>query len=276
MSGRTRSRTQRSTRTQRSQRNESPEEDMFADSGEDESQQSNTQETENDLQCMKEFTVNMVKYILQNCGSKLPIKKSEIVKNVLDGRGAVFHEVFSDAKNKLREIYGYEMIEFKGHEYFCISKYPLMSIEAYDYETQATLPLLFLIVSYIFMKGGVVDDITLAEFLASFDIHFDEDHKVFGNVKKLVSETFVKQAYLKRIKTTLESTNEVQMGYDIGERASIEFSKKGILKTVAKLMKKPPEFFAAQYEVAFESDDEEEADFIDDTGVDNSESGNES
>lgn len=87
--------------------------------------------------------------------------------------------------------------------------------------------LLFIVLSYIFIKGASVsegkwDDRTsttptqysvlflegvLLNFLESLNIDADREHNYFGDVKKKL-ETFRKQLYLKREKTESESTNE--------------------------------------------------------------------
>lgn len=66
----------------------------------------------------------------------------------------------------------------------------------------------------------------------------DLNHPTFGDYKKIITETFVKQLYLKREKVVLESggTDE-RYQYQWGLRTSLEFTKKDIFDNVAKVRK---------------------------------------
>jgi hypothetical protein len=90
----------------------------------------------------------------------------------------------------------------------------------------------------------------LIQFLEQLNIDLNEPHNVFGDVAKLVRETFPRQLYLKRTKVEIEGVNEVQMHAGWGARAEIEFDKKEILKAVAEIMNKSPVTFINQYHAA--------------------------
>lgn len=155
------------------------------------------------------------------------------------------------------------MIEIKDKsykQYICVSDFALSSLEAMNDESQTQLSLLYIIIAYIFMKGRAIEETTLSVFLDSINIDLQEPHDYFGNVKKLISETFVNQLYLKKITIALESKTEGVVAYDIGERARYEFRKRDLLNSVATLMNKPMEFFVAQYEEVCDDGDEVEVD----------------
>lgn len=145
--------------------------------------------------------------------------------------------------------------------FICISKISgASSVELTD-EQRRNLKLLFLVLSYIYMKGESVLEgkklfilrkalifnlvciqfvcliAPLFAFLRKMD-NEDADHPPFGDYKKIITETFVKQLYLKREKVVLESggTDE-RYQYQWGLRAAQEFTKKDILDNVAKVRK---------------------------------------
>lgn len=62
-----------------------------------------------------------------------------------------------------------------------------------------------------------------------------DDHDYFGDVKKLITETFVRQLYLKREKIVVETGGGEKFEYSWGARANLEFPKKDILDTVAEV-----------------------------------------
>lgn len=64
--------------------------------------------------------------------------------------------------------------------------------------------LLLIVLSYIFMKGGRVMEPVLFTFLKKMHIE-EEPHEYFGNFKKSITETFVKQMYLRKEKIEMES-----------------------------------------------------------------------
>lgn len=66
--------------------------------------------------------------------------------------------------------------------------------------------LLFIVLSYIFMKGGKVIEPVLFGFLKKLHIE-EEPHDYFGYFKKTITETFVKQLYLKKDKIEMEAGN---------------------------------------------------------------------
>lgn len=153
------------------------------------------------------------------------------------------------------------MIEIKDKsykQYICVSEYALSSLEAMDDESQKQLSLLYIIIAYIFMKGRAIEETTLSAFLNLINIDLQEPHDYYGNVKKLISETFVNQLYLKKLTIALESKTEGVVAYDIGERAKYEFRKRDLLNSVATLMNKPMEFFVSQYEEVCDDGDDEE------------------
>lgn len=54
---------------------------------------------------LKEFTKNMIKYILNLSISKIPIKKTDLVKNVLAGNAKAFAQVTAKAFGQLKNVY---------------------------------------------------------------------------------------------------------------------------------------------------------------------------
>lgn len=77
---------------------------------------------------------------------------------------------------------------------------------AFTTNQREEMRLVFLILSYIFMKGGKVIEPVLFGFLKKLDID-EEPHEYFGHFKKLITETFVKQLYLKKEKVEMEAGN---------------------------------------------------------------------
>lgn len=69
----------------------------------------------------------------------------------------------------------------------------------------------------------------------------------FGKIK----EKFIKQLYLKRRKAEIEGKNQTVVYFSWGERAALEFNKKDILESVAKMLKKPPSYFISHHKEVY-------------------------
>jgi MAGE family len=86
----------------------------------------------------------------------------------------------------------------------------------------------------------------LSQFLENLNIKDEDENNNFGDVEKLIKDTFTRQLYLKRCKVEIEGA-EPLMQLMWGERALKEFDKKAVLQQVASIMKKPTTSFAKQY-----------------------------
>ncbi|XP_055912703.1 melanoma-associated antigen D2 [Eupeodes corollae] len=199
----------------------------------------------------REHRNNVIHYILNNSSSKIPIKHTEIVARALNGKPALLNQVMPAVKEALENTYGIllkTVPETKsGKLYICVSKFTAVSSNEYNETQRSQLTLLFLVLSYIFMRGIPVSQDFLEEFLKGLHIYFDKTHPYFGsNIKKLITDTFVKQLYLKKTKSDKDAI-ENELFYTWGYRSEEEFSKKDVLDAVSKLLNKPAKQFVLQY-----------------------------
>ncbi|XP_061394737.1 melanoma-associated antigen D2-like [Musca vetustissima] len=192
----------------------------------------------------------IITYILNGISCKLPMKEKDICA-ALNIRGKMFSMAFQQAKAVLQETYGIGVAELpdtkSGKAFICYNEDTAKCHLLYDDEQLQQLTLLFIVLSYLFMRGSDSPDKhntteeNLENFLKGLRIRFDSCHEYFGgNVKKLLTETFVKQLYLKRDKVISDMNGETIFFYNWGRRAHIEFDKEMILK-------KDPRVFVAKY-----------------------------
>jgi len=110
------------------------------------------------------------------------------------------------------------------------------------------MTLLFLTLSYIFMKGEPVNEESVFRYLKKLKIPLEDANEYFNyNVSKTITESFVKQLYLKREKIQLVSSNEAEFVLSWGYRAHLEFPKKNVLDIVAHILQKPTICFFRQH-----------------------------
>lgn len=109
------------------------------------------------------------------------------------------------------QVYGIRVNEMKDERshkfYLCTSELMISSVLGRTVAQRCELRLLYLILAYIFLKGGAVQESSLWLFLERLDIT-QERHDFFGDVKKVVNETFIKQMYLKREKIEMETSEK--------------------------------------------------------------------
>lgn len=104
---------------------------------------------------------HMVKYFLNFSSTKIPVKRSEISKVVeIDQKS--YPAIFSSALAKLEDIYGLTVTEVElktGKVYLVHSNLPKRASAAQNgIDQRNEITLLFLCLSYIFMKNGEIKE----------------------------------------------------------------------------------------------------------------------
>ncbi|XP_070493642.1 non-structural maintenance of chromosomes element 3 homolog [Chironomus tepperi] len=211
-------------------------------------------EGESSNQDIELLVTNFVKYIINYSANKLPIKRNELVKQLKINQKQ-FPQVFLEGKKILNEIYGIELSELSETKptklYIAYSTFKLPTPSMLNKETAAEMKTLFIVLSYIFMKSGEIQEGNLNNFLEKVHINLEEFAKT--------REKFVKQMYLKRHKVQIEGQNESHTYYSWGERALMEFSKQDILEQVSKLVRKPSSNFIVQHREVYGEDPNEDS-----------------
>ncbi|XP_067833896.1 necdin-like 2 isoform X2 [Heptranchias perlo] len=194
----------------------------------------------------------VVQYILIMEQKKVPVKRKDIIKNVLKDYKSLYSEIIKRTVKTFQQVFGLDLVEIdtKTHAYILINK--LDRVEGDDMNWGDATPkmgLLMVILSIIFMKGNVVKDSLLWHTLRKLRIDPSERHDDFGDVKKLITEEFVKQKYLEY--SRVAHTDPVEYEFRWGPRAFKETSKMKVLEFVAKMHdNQDPKTWATQYKEA--------------------------
>ncbi|XP_055610432.1 non-structural maintenance of chromosomes element 3 homolog [Uranotaenia lowii] len=207
------------------------------------------------------LVINMVKVLLNLSVNKQLIKKSDLTKIALDGNFRMFPKIIGQVVSELKDVYGYKLIETERNKTFIlVSNIPCGSLLDLNEDYRRKYTLLYMILGYIFMKNGNVPEQGVWDFLGKLNIFENEEHQYFGNVRRLVNETFTKQAYLVRTKQVVEGMNDDRYFLSWGVRANHELNKRDILESICKLMGKPSVCFISQHTAAYglhDGDDED-------------------
>ncbi|XP_072776237.1 3-hydroxyacyl-CoA dehydrogenase type-2 isoform X1 [Taeniopygia guttata] len=161
----------------------------------------------------------LVQFLLVKDQKKIPIKRADILKNIIREYRDAYSEIIRRADRTLQEVFGLQLVEIdaKRHIYVLINNLPCAEGEQLcrDKEKEK-MGLLLVILSFIFMKGNSVKDSALWEFLHLLRVYPGKQHSVFGDVRKLVAEEFVRQ------KATPAAPRPVAPGVPHGVRATLD------------------------------------------------------
>ncbi|KAM9324348.1 non-structural maintenance of chromosomes element 3 homolog [Gastrophryne carolinensis] len=193
----------------------------------------------------------VVQYFLIKDQKKLPIKRADVIKHVVKDYKDVYTEILLRAKKTLQEVFGFQLeeIDTKNHVYVLSNRLECLQDDGAKVDgSTAKLGILTVILSLIFMKGNAVKESAVWELLRRLRIDPGEKHEDFGDVKKLVTEEFVKQKYLDYNK--IPHTDPTEYEFRWGPRAFKETSKMKILEFVSKVQQKDPKSWVSQYKDA--------------------------
>lgn len=188
----------------------------------------------------------LVQYFLIADQKKIPIRKLDINNHVLKEHKKHFSVVVEKAREMLRNVFGADLLELddkmKGR-YILVNRKHVVGSGNLDgimcSEDEAIkLGLLFNILAIIYMNGDLISDTELWKILHKLGIDPDCRHEMFGDVKKLVLDEFVKQGYLEYVKQTNSDPPSYQFFW--GQRARKELQKKDVLVHVSKIYGKEP------------------------------------
>ncbi|XP_065645018.1 non-structural maintenance of chromosomes element 3 homolog isoform X2 [Hydra vulgaris] len=192
----------------------------------------------------KRVVADMVRYILFSDRKKVCIKKADLIKDVIKDvfyNTKVFPIVFEESKKVLQETFGFDVVEIvsedgksKGFVLVNLLEENPGCESLLDWgKENEKMGLLMVIISMIYMNEGVLSEASLWYCLKKLGIEKNRQHRLFGDVDKLIQMEFVKQNYLERKKQTITEGSLIQ--YHIGPRTSVEISKRKILQFVSKV-----------------------------------------
>lgn len=196
-------------------------------------------------------TGEVIKYILVKDQKKIPVRRADLLKNVIKDYKNVYPEIMKRVGQTLDQVFGLELVEIdtKNHLYIVINKLkPCEAAPPVNTPSKPKMGLLFIILSVIFMKRGVVKEGLIWNTLKKLRVDPGEKHEEFGDVKKLVTDEFVRQKYLEYVR--VPHTEPIEYEFRWGLRAEKEVSKAKILEFMGELHEQDPQTWSQQYREA--------------------------
>ncbi|KAF6090976.1 MAGE family member D2 [Phyllostomus discolor] len=197
----------------------------------------------------------LVKYLLVKDQTKIPIKRSDMLKDIIKEYTDVYPEIIERAGYSLEKVFGIQLKEIDKNDHLYILLSTLEPTDAGILGTTKDSPklgLLMVLLSIIFMNGNRSSEAVIWEVLRKLGLRPGIHHSLFGDVKKLITDEFVKQKYLDYAR--VPNSNPPEYEFFWGLRSYYETSKMKVLKFACKVQKKDPKEWAAQYREAMEAD----------------------
>ncbi|XP_037678074.1 melanoma-associated antigen D2 [Choloepus didactylus] len=198
---------------------------------------------------------DLVKYLLVKDQTKIPIKRSDMLKDIIKEYTDVYPEIIERAGYSLEKVFGIQLKEIDKNDHLYILLSTLEPTDAGILGTTKDSPklgLLMVLLSIIFMNGNRSSEAAIWEVLRKLGLRPGVHHSLFGDVKKLITDEFVKQKYLDYAR--VPNSNPPEYEFFWGLRSYYETSKMKVLKFACKVQKKDPKEWAAQYREAMEAD----------------------
>ncbi|XP_045069752.1 necdin-like 2 isoform X1 [Coregonus clupeaformis] len=196
-------------------------------------------------------TAEVVQFIFVKDQKKIPIRRADIVKHVVKDYRNIYPEIIKRVGRVFETVFGLKLVEIdsKNHIYILINK--LEQLEGEPLNMSPSNPktgLLFVILSIVFMKGGVVKESMVWNTLKKLRVDPGERHEIFGDVKKVVTDEFVRQRYLEYVR--IPHTEPLEFEFRWGQRADMEVSKVKVLEFIGQLHGQDPQSWTQQYREA--------------------------
>ncbi|GLD94895.1 hypothetical protein PINS_up003520 [Pythium insidiosum] len=197
---------------------------------------------------IEDLTAQLVRYLLYKACLKLPIKFSDISKDVFPKYKNVSRFFFQKAKQQLEDVFGYQVVPVEdgsSKELYLVingqeSQEHLQLVNKND--RCATRGLLMMVLGLLWCAPGrqLAEDVLWKQLaLVDSTIRSTKDHRQLGDISQLL-KTFETQMYLSST-TELDADLKKIKFLSYGPRTYLEIGKVQILNFVCKLITgRPP------------------------------------
>jgi hypothetical protein len=184
----------------------------------------------------EEIINNIVRFLLIADQKKLPIKRADIIKHTMKDHSRAFVPLMNAACEKLRVIFGIDAkFDDRTKGYILVNMIDNMydnPHQTWSLEDNAQIGLVMVILTFIFMKGNKVEDEVLYDMLRRLGIDTESKDETFGEVRRVITTTFVRQGYLDVEK---EQGDPPRLVFRWGPRARLETDKQQALDFVCQI-----------------------------------------
>ncbi|XP_066213108.1 melanoma-associated antigen D4-like [Saccopteryx leptura] len=196
---------------------------------------------------LQERANKLVKYLMIKDYKKIPIKRSDMLRDVIREYDEHFPEIIERATYTLEKKFGIHLKEIDKEEHLYILVCTRDSTARLLGKTKDTprLSLLLVILGVIFMNGNRASEAVVWEALRKMGLRPGVRHPFLGDLRRLITDDFVKQKYLEYRKIPNSSPPEYEFLW--GLRACHETSKMRVLRFIAQNQNRDPRDWKAHF-----------------------------
>uniref|UniRef100_A0A8J8XK62 MAGE domain-containing protein n=1 Tax=Callithrix jacchus TaxID=9483 RepID=A0A8J8XK62_CALJA len=196
---------------------------------------------------LQERANKLVKYLMIKDYKKIPIKRSGRQPVPPSQYDEHFPEIIERATYTLEKKFGIHLKEIDKEEHLYILVCTRDSSARLLGKTKDTprLSLLLVILGVIFMNGNRASEAVLWEALRKMGLRPGVRHPFLGDLRKLITDDFVKQKYLEYKK--IPNSNPPEYEFLWGLRARHETSKMRVLRFIAQNQNRDPREWKARF-----------------------------
>ncbi|XP_005371903.1 melanoma-associated antigen D1 isoform X1 [Microtus ochrogaster] len=200
-----------------------------------------------DVALLQERANKLVKYLMLKDYTKVPIKRSEMLRDIIREYTDVYPEIIERACFVLEKKFGIQLKEIDKEEHLYILISTPESLAGILGTTKDTpkLGLLLVILGIIFMNGNRASEAVLWDALRKMGLRPGVRHPLLGDLRKLLTYEFVKQKYLDYRR--VPNSNPPEYEFLWGLRSYHETSKMKVLRFIAEVQKRDPRDWTAQF-----------------------------
>lgn len=183
---------------------------------------------------------DLVRYLIFSSSQKIPVKRDELIRSVMDGRGKSFNLALDSANQTLEKVFGLTAVETKKgtqRVYILVNCLSSDTRNVFTKQTEKDLScngLLCVLLCFLMMKPqGTATEEHIWTLLNSLGIEEDSTaHPIFGSIKDRIT-TFLDQCYLEREKKVVGEATVFE--YRWGSRAKVEVDKRELLTIMSEI-----------------------------------------
>ncbi|KAM9576853.1 melanoma-associated antigen B16-like [Trichechus inunguis] len=199
----------------------------------------------------------LVQFLLLKYQMKEVITKEDMLKMVIKEHEDHFPEILSMASERMELVFGVDVMEVDpiSHCYALLNKLGL----TYDgmASSDEGIPktgLLIFVLGVIFMKGSRATEEDIWKVLNRLDIHSGQNHFIYGEPRKFITEDLVLEKYLEYRR--VPNSDPARYEFRWGPRAHDEISKVKLLEFFARINDSDSPIFSSRYEEALRDEKE--------------------
>lgn len=190
-----------------------------------------------------------VRYIVCREGSKIPIKRSDIIKNIASAADVPSNQintVVTQANKLLKKVYGYRLLQVDskgGVQFIVVLDKPCESVQSGAVDPKQHT-MLIAALTHIHMSGGSVKEDDMWKFLETAGLLNENDHAG----RKVLTQQFTKQLYLTY--TKVGDADYSRFIFEWGQRATEELPKLYLMEKLGEAFNRSPDYWCEQYKAA--------------------------